>query len=127
MLDSSLISTLGTIWSVLSGVVAAVAAVIAWTARQAVKDARTTEAAAKVAPLEKQVEDLRGRLRALEDKVHAQPTTEMVHAIQLTIAEIKGQLMVIGSEVKSIAASAAASTEATNRLEEFFIAKGLKS
>lgn len=126
-MQPELFSALSTAWTILSGIVAGVAAFLAWNARQAVKDARTTEAAAKVAPLEQKVEELRGRLRALEDKVHAQPTTEMVHAIQLTIAEVKGQLMVIGSEVKSIAASAAASTEATNRLEEFFIARGLKS
>lgn len=113
--------------AVLSTGVSTIAGVLAWNARQAVKSARVADSAAQVPALKQEIDHLRARLRDLENTVTAQPTVEMVHAIQLALAELKGQIGMIGGEVKAAASSANSAMEATNRLEEFFIAKGLKA
>jgi hypothetical protein len=113
--------------AIVSTVVSGVACALAWHARQAVRGARIADAAAKVTPLERELGGLRDRVRDLEQRISAQPTVAMVHDIQLAIAELKGQMLAIGGEVKSANASAEAARAATDRIEQFFLKKAIEA
>jgi hypothetical protein len=123
---------LGYVVSIAGGAGGGVAAVWAWGAKKAVANANLAAAAARVEPLEKRVGDseremerTRERLRLLEKVAAEVPTREMFANIHTLLERLEGKINTNTVRTESAAKSADAAMEACNRIEGFFIEKGV--
>jgi len=120
----AILSTIGTI----------IAAIWAWGAKKAVQSANLAAAAGQVPALKEQIDkqhaelaDQRHRLREMERALAAKPTVEMVHRIELALSKLEGRIESYSTELRSVSKAADASIEACNRMEQFFVEKGIKA
>lgn len=113
-----IVATIGAVGSI-------AASVLAWNAKQAVKGAVTAAAAAKVDPLEKEVFLLRDRVRTVEQALAALPTQNVVHAIEISLTRIEGQLKETAARLAAVSESAGSAMTACERIEGFFLQRGM--
>lgn len=121
------VATLGALGSIVAGV-------WAWSAKQAIKTARIAEAAAQVPVLQEKLADAekelgghRERIRALEKLAASAPTERMFADIHTIIARLEGKIDTAAVRTENAAKSADAALAATERIEGFFLAKGVKA
>lgn len=108
------------------------AGALAWHARRAVAQANIAAAAAQVPALGRRLDETekelalhRSRLREAEQKIAAAPTERMFADLHTLLERLEGKINVVSERTTAAIKSSDAAQEACNRIEGFFVEKGI--